>query len=524
MPFLAEREKSTTDAPPAERVGLGHSTPLYVIVVGATVLYAVWFAVHYRAVYDPDIWWHLRAGYWVLNNHAVPQTEWLSTTAAGKPWVLYSWGFDALVAALYRAFGLFGPIVVYPVTMVLLIAMPLWALLNELGMEFWTRVLVAAGALVAMAPIFSPRPGLFSVFFFTLELWLIVRAERSESRTPLYFLPLLFAIWANVHIQFIYGLFALGVYAAEPWIEKTIPSKAGDAGSSPQPRFLAALGMTRLGNGDRVGGQTSLERFAILGVCAVATLVNPYTYRVYEVIVGLATQGGQYSYISELQSPTFRTYNSFAELFLILAAWFVLGSKAHRRWLSTILLVVATVFAFRAVRDVWFGVLVCVFVIGQSVRTRTASESRRNSFAIAVTAAIVLFGVLVILNTHPVRNVELWQDTAEEFPVKAVEYVKQHNLQGPLYNDWYWGGFLTWSLPDDPVYVDSRTNVYGDQVLQRSISTWSGASDWANDPAVSNAKLVIANPDNPLTSLLRFDPRFRTAYEDSRAVVFVAPK
>src|SRR5690242_19956194 len=82
------------------------SIPLEIILGAAATLYAVWFAVHYRAVYDADIWWHLRAGDWVLNHHSVPQTDWLSTSSQGKPWVLYSWGFDTLVEALYRAFGL----------------------------------------------------------------------------------------------------------------------------------------------------------------------------------------------------------------------------------------------------------------------------------------------------------------------------------------------------------------------------------------------------------------------------------
>jgi hypothetical protein len=69
--------------------------------------------------------------------------------------------------------------------------------------------------------------------------------------------------------------------------------------------------------------------------------------------------------------------------------------------------------------------------------------------------------------------------------------------------------------------VDSRTNIPGDEILERSIAVWSGASDWAADPHVADARLVIANPNNALTSLLRFDPRFRVAYEDSVAVVFV---
>ncbi len=502
------------------------------VVITATALYAVWFTVHYRAVYDPDIWWHLRVGDWVLSQRAVPQTDWLSSSAQGKPWVLYSWFFDVIVAGLYRAFGLFGPIIAYPVTMVLLIAAAVWALMSQLGLRLSARALIGAGALVAIAPILSPRPGLFSVLFFTLELWLILRAEHSGSLRSLYFLPLVFMIWANVHIQFIYGLFALALWAAEPWIAQTaariaprVCATAGlcadglqlQAGTPAVPLMrtveVRASAPVRLGN--QVG------RWLTFAACAVATLASPYTYKVYVSILQAATQGGQYSYISELQSPTFRSYNSFAELFVILAAWLVLGTQRTRRWMVAILLIVASVFAFRAVRDVWFGVLAAVFVFGVSGSSVPPAKTRRNSLAIGATVALVLLGTLLVLRLHPLANRQLWQDVSEEFPVKAVQYVKDHNLHGPIYNDWYWGGFLTWSLPDEPVYVDSRTTVLGDEVLQRSIAMWNGASDWASDPELSNAGLIIANPENPLTSLLRFDRRFRVDYEDSRAVVFV---
>jgi hypothetical protein len=58
-----------------------------------------------------------------------------------------------------------------------------------------------------------PRPVYFSMMRFTAELTLILEANRSGRIQPLYWLPLIFLVWADLHIQFIYGLAVLGLQA-----------------------------------------------------------------------------------------------------------------------------------------------------------------------------------------------------------------------------------------------------------------------------------------------------------------------
>jgi hypothetical protein len=121
-----------------------------------------------------------------------------------------------------------------------------------------------------------------------------------------------------------------------------------------------------------------------------------------------------------------------------------------------------------------------------------------------------------------VWNANLTREEAETFPEHAAEFVESRPLSGPLYNDFNWGGYLIWRLPEFQVSMDGRTNLHGDRRFARSYATWSGMRDWATDPELSQAKIVIGSVNFPLTSLLRFDPRFRLVYEDRLAVVFVA--
>src|ERR1017187_6852191 len=72
-----------------------------------TLMAAVAFKGH-TTVRDPDIWWHLKVGDWIVEHHTVPYTGIFSRTAATHPWVAYSWTYEVLMSRAYAWFGLVG--------------------------------------------------------------------------------------------------------------------------------------------------------------------------------------------------------------------------------------------------------------------------------------------------------------------------------------------------------------------------------------------------------------------------------
>ena len=110
---------------------------------------------------------------------------------------------------------------------------------------------------------------------------------------------------------------------------------------------------------------------------------------------------------------------------------------------------------------------------------------------------------------------------AKTYPVDAANFVDEQGYQGPLYNDYNWGGYLIWRLPHLPVSIDGRTNVHDVERVTHSLGVWNGKHDWASDPELSTARLVVAERDRSLTQLLRLDPHFELVYEDNVAVVFI---
>src|SRR5580704_16131732 len=110
-------------------------------LAGLVALYSFLAVLFIRAFYisDPDIWWHLRTGDWILAHHAVPRTDPFSSYGMGKPWIAYSWLFEILIQLSYRTFGYVG-VVLYEVLIRLALSVALFHLVRSLLPHFWRAV------------------------------------------------------------------------------------------------------------------------------------------------------------------------------------------------------------------------------------------------------------------------------------------------------------------------------------------------------------------------------------------------
>ena len=118
--------------------------------------------------------------------------------------------------------------------------------------------------------------------------------------------------------------------------------------------------------------------------------------------------------------------------------------------------------------------------------------------------------MILVVRDFSAEHIRL--ETAKNFPMSAAEFVEENKYPGPLYNHFDWGGYLIWRLPHLQVSMDGRANVHGDQRIWKSLTTWEGGRDWASDPELSAARLIIASRDKALASLLYLDKRFTEVY------------
>src|SRR5208283_944050 len=234
-------------------------------------------------VLDLDLWVHLRMGNWIVQHHAFPHTGLFSRTAADRPWIAYSWGYEVLLSRAYAWFGIMG-IALFEALMTLAVAYTVYWMVLRLSGRFWISCLLASAACSAfLVPAYALR--CCSMVLFTVTLTLILEANRSDRVQLLYWLPLIFVLWSNLHIQFIYGIFVLGLFVAVNLLQR-LTSSLECAPAFLLPPALPALPLA-----------------AIFAACLLATCIGPYSYHLYQVVYTYSKAKAAYALVSELQPP-----------------------------------------------------------------------------------------------------------------------------------------------------------------------------------------------------------------------------
>jgi hypothetical protein len=366
----------------------------------------------------------------------------------------------------------------------------------------------------------------------TLDVLLDLREGRSARGTWL--LPIVYILWANLHIQFVYGLFLLGLACLAPefaacGLLRRHESSSGRTAFRGRPDGLGRPSYLR----NFLAGVIALNRkrlFGLAALCLAATLVNPSHVQLYRVVVEYATQSGPFHGINELRAMEFRETADWVVLLLGAAAVFALGRRRRLSSFEMLLLASAAILAFRSRRDLWFLVLASSAILASGVASAPREEAlgaltrprSPSDWRCWVIATVLLGGLIGLLAwQRDLSEENLRRKVAGVFPVESAAVLAARGSAGPLFNDFNWGGFLIWSLPQLPVVLDGRTNLHGDERILRIGNTWAAGPGWRDDPDLASAGVVLADAKSPLGCVLVLDERFELVHEDVVARVFV---
>jgi hypothetical protein len=465
-----------------------------------TAIGAIAFSIK-LCVIDNDIWWHLKVGDWMVQHVAVPHTGILSRTAANRPWVAYSWGYEVLMSFAYRWFGLMG-IGLYGTLLTIAVAAAIYWMLQRISRRFWLSLVLAGITCSAFLFNGMPRPVFFSMVLFCVMLALLIEANRTGRIETLYWLPLLFFVWANLHIQFIYGLFLVGLLVACT-LGLRIASSWGIA-----PTFLRSPTLS------------ALPLLAVFAACTAVTLVGPNFYHSYTAVYEYSKAKFSYNVIIELQPLSFRGYSHYAELLLTAFGFYAVGWRRKIDLFKLAMLTVCSIVAYRTMRDAWFIAIpaaACIADFPPAETERDAAPNWMESLGIAAVVAVLL---LVVSRGTDFTPRGLDRAISSEYPVNAVNFLRRNPQPGPLYNNLGWGGFLMWYMPDYPVAIDGRNDLYGDKLDELFYASQSAEASYTTDPYLNEAGVVLLDAAMPLAKILTADPRFKLIYQDPMAVVF----
>ena len=452
-------------------------------------------------VIDNDIWWHLKVGDWMVEHLAVPHTGILSRTAATRPWVAYSWGYEVLMSLVYKWFGLMG-IGLYGTLITILVAYGVYWMLRRISGRFWVALVLAA--LTCWAFLFNgmPRPVFFSIALFCVTLALLLEANRTGRVELLYWLPLIFWVWGNLHIQFIYGLFLIGLL-----VGTTLAQRIADSWGI-APSFLVPATLP------------SLPLLGVFASCLLATLIGPNFYHPYIAVYEYSKAKFAYNVIIELQPLSFRGSSHYVQLLLTACGFFAVGWRKKIDLFKLAMMTACSLVAYRTMRDAWFVAIPAAACIADFPVAEAECDAAENWMENLGVAAAVVVLLLVISRGTDFTSRDLDRAISSEYPVNAVNFLRRNPQPGPLYNNLGWGGFLMWYMPDYPVAIDGRNDLYGDELDQLFYASQSAEAGYTTDPYLNEAGVVVLAADLPLAKILTADPRFKLIYQDSLAVVF----
>jgi hypothetical protein len=436
-----------------------------------------------------DFWWHLRTGIGILETHTLPHSGRFSQSS-GHPWIATSWFYEVLVAIGYRVFDL-KILFLIAVACKVALAVLVFVLAGGLRGHFWKATVVSAVAQYVLGNL-QPLPIYCSVLAFGMELLLILQSRRTGRVRILYGLPILFLFWANLHEQFVMGVLLLLLFAAVSLIEM------GTSKVSSRPVIGAVV--------------TSL----------LATFLTPYGLKPYAVFFSDMTSAAN-AYFADRLALHFRTPQDYVLLLLTMAAFLALGMRRSRDPLLIGLLVVCGAAAFHAQRDAWMVVLAAATILGYD-SSESGLEIRRKSNASQVLsiAAVAFLLLGTIIAVYPAfRRQVIWKEIAETYPVGAADFIRTQRLPQPLFNPFPWGGFLAWYLPEYPVAIDGRTELYGADFNITYAKVMNAEEHYSKFAPLNQAGTILLEKKSLMATALASVPGFRTVYSDDVAIVLV---
>ncbi len=400
-----------------------------------------------------DIYWHIAAGRWTLENYAVLRIDPFSYTYAGHLWATQDWLAEVLMALAYIGDGWSGLLLLFAAAAALAAGIVAWHVSRRLGGLWLPVVLILSFACAAFG--LAAQPGLLALPLFTVWTSGLIAASE-EGRAPSFKLLPVMVLWANLEPGFLVGLIVLAVLGLEAGLHaRGVRRWSVFAGLAVIAALLTPYGVEGLFHAARLVAAPLYWNLTNLGL--VSTLAFAATAAL--LVLGIKRQ-------------------PVAPLRIILLLWLLFMALLQMR--NQMLIAVAMPIVLAA-------------PLAAALRA-TAEETRRRSRA-------VLFPLAAIAILAAVRlMLPFERGDGEATPASAFAQVPEELSRSPVFNERAFGGYLIFN--NVRPFIDSRTGLYGrtfqdryarmvspdkallETTLSRNHVRWTILA--ANDPAVGS--------------------------------------
>lgn len=444
----------------------------------------------FRPIYEPDLWWHLAQGREAAAGHLV-RANIFSFTHPDYRQHYTSWLFDL---GLYGAWTWAGPVGVQLLQALLVASTLLLAFAAcRVRAPAWAAAAVLFVGFFILEPRAIPRPHLASFAGMAACALLVETSAARRSARPLLLAVPLVAAWSNVHVECVFGVLMVGLYAAA---ELARPS------SLDRRQALRAAGWA--------------------AAAAAATAANPYGWGLVRYLVENVSVPRILA-IAELRPPYLPDYRAFYLYLIVLGAALLWNPRRLQPREAAMALV------FGALGARYLRLTPLVFLAtAPALAARLPALTARgiDPRAVVVTAAVAALAVSRIPLTLLASRFAAGRQAVEPaqfFSTEAIAFIRGAGLDGPVFNSHNLGGYLAWSLyPDGRTFQDSRLQAYPPGHFIGIIQASRSQTDWnALVAGVDWAVLSVPRP-NQLSGAGRFpEEEWGTVFRDQAMEIVV---
>ncbi len=415
------------------------------------------------------------------------------------------------------------------------------------GVDAMKALLIVAALAIAAGNTRGLRPQVLSLLLMNLLLMALVAHRRRPGAWLTAALALLFLFWAQVHAACVMGLAVAGVWTSGRAVDGLRAALVRRKASQPP-------------SGRASGGREVLMLASALAAAVLAVLITPLAITHYEYVRLTMDLAFLRTYVAEWQPP--RLFPpAIPDLYHYLLA--VAIAAAMARWrlrrrpqtpenmtaappprpcgddnidIAPVAVAAFTLaVGFTATRHIPLACIGCVPLLGDLLR-RNASESaggaatasgtrsllprwtRRDLRGIALCWAIVV-AVLAGFWRFP-TSVEQRYAAAE--PVQGTAALKALGIPLRVFTTYDTGAFVIWSAPGRlRVFVDSRADVYGDDLLHKGHAAAAGY-EWKALFAEWNVQAAVLGRADRLAAILAKEPGWTLLAGDEDSVTFLS--
>ena len=457
---------------------------------------------------DGDTGMHIRTGELILTTHLAPVTDPYSFTAPVTPWYAWEWLSDVAFAAVHHLGGLKG-VVLFSGTIICIAMIILFRHMIWRGAGIHVALLLSVLVTGASSVHFLARPHIFTTLLAAVTLWMLDRDWANPGGRVWLLVPIA-AVWANLHGGFLVLIVSLGVFSVSASVRR-----------------------------DRQRAQ----RYGILtAACLVATLINPYGWKLHLHIWNYLRADWLLMSIDEFLSPSFRSEPMFKfEVLLFLGLAIVLNLVRTRRYPDALLIVFWAHAALTSIRHVTIYAIAAAPAIAEqigmawdswtagSARTSTKGILRdflRDSQWQARRTSVWVPALLVLLAFGGWGGPWPVDFPKTGFPT-ALLARNERLLTGPghessrILNADYWGGYLIYKLgPTGHLFIDGRSDYYGPKVVKDYVALRTAADNWEELAKNYGFDFALIPHDWALACALKRSGAWALRDQDERGFLF----